>query len=486
MSDQWAQHQVQAWFDDGWLQLPRTVGDKLGTLLGAAPGQVVVAGETTSTTLFNAMLAACRLRDERPVLLVEAGSFPTDLYIAGSVARLLDRRLVVKSGETFDAFLDEHGSEVAAAVASPVDFRTGARREIGPTTARCHASGAVSVWDLSHAAGVLPTELDEHGVDLAVGCGYKYLGGGPGAPAFLYVAERLQSTVDLPLCGWHGHSDPFEMAEDFVPARDIDRGRTGTPPLLSVAALNHALDPLVQAGIVALHQPQPRPRRLLLGVPRGALPRPGIAARLTARLRSPGRASDAADTRCRRGRAETGRTRGDRGLSPAGAAAARVRAAVRDVWAGLAGGPRARRRDEGIAMTQTSEYVSYAHMNELHELQQPRSDARGELNFILISHVKELLFRAVTDDLDIARSALERDDVPGRVRSAGARDSHAAGPRGLLGVDERHVGRRVRRVPGCARQRVGRAVVRVPDLGVRHGQPAFRPGASRRARTATR
>ncbi len=253
VSDQWAQHQVQAWFDDGWLQLPRTVGDKLGTLLGAAPGQVVVAGETTSTTLFNAMLAACRLRDERPVLLVEAGSFPTDLYIAGSVARLLDRRLVVKSGETFDAFLDEHGSEVAAAVASPVDFRTGARREIGLTTARCHASGAVSVWDLSHAAGVLPTELDEHGVDLAVGCGYKYLGGGPGAPAFLYVAERLQSTVDLPLCGWHGHSDPFDMAEDFVPARDIDRGRTGTPPLLSVAALNHALDPLVQAGIVALH-----------------------------------------------------------------------------------------------------------------------------------------------------------------------------------------------------------------------------------------
>ncbi len=102
------------------------------------------------------------------------------------------------------------------------------------------------MWDLSHAAGVLPTELDEHGVDLAVGCGYKYLGGGPGAPAFLYVAERLQSTVDLPLCGWHGHSDPFEMSEDFVPARDIDRGRTGTPPLLSLAALNHALDPLVR------------------------------------------------------------------------------------------------------------------------------------------------------------------------------------------------------------------------------------------------
>ena len=230
VSDQWAPHQVQAWFDDGWLALPRRVGDKLGTLLGAAPGQVVVAGETTSTTLFNAMLAACRLRDDRPVLLVEAGSFPTDLYIAGSVARLLGRRLVVEPGETFDAFLDERGGEVAAAVASPVDFRTGARREIASMTALCHASGALSVWDLSHAAGVLPTELDEHDVDLAVGCGYKYLGGGPGAPAFLYVAERLQPTVDLPLCGWHGHGDPFEMSEHFVPAGDIDRGRTGTPP----------------------------------------------------------------------------------------------------------------------------------------------------------------------------------------------------------------------------------------------------------------
>lgn len=254
VSDQWARHQVQAWFDDGWLELPRTVGDKLGKLLGAAPGQVVVAGETTSTTLFNAMVAACRLRKDRPVLLVEASSFPTDLYIAGSVARLLGRRLVVESREGFDAFLDDRGTEVAAAVASPVDFRTGQRREIGSTTALCHVSGAVSVWDLSHAAGVLPTELDEHGVDLAVGCGYKYLGGGPGAPAFLYVADRLQSTVDLPLSGWHGHSAPFAMVPDFVPAADIDRGRTGTPPLLSLVGLNHALDPLVEAGIVSLHR----------------------------------------------------------------------------------------------------------------------------------------------------------------------------------------------------------------------------------------
>jgi kynureninase len=254
VSGQWTRRQVQAWFADGWLDLPRTAGDKLGSLLGAAPGQVVVAGETTSTSLFNAVVAACRLRASRPVVLIEEGGFPTDLYIVDSAARLLDRRVVVESRDGFDTFLAERGDEVAAAVASTVDFRTGELREIGPATARCRAAGAVSVWDLSHAAGVLPTELDAHRVDLAVGCGYKYLGGGPGAPAFLYVAKRLQSTMDFALTGWHGHADPFAMAAGFTPAAGIDRGRTGTPPVLSLAALDHALGPLVDAGITALHR----------------------------------------------------------------------------------------------------------------------------------------------------------------------------------------------------------------------------------------
>lgn len=249
---QWAPRQVQGWFADGWLDLPRTVGDAIGTLLGARPGQVVVAGETTSTTLFNAVVAACRLRGDRPLLLIEAGAFPTDLYIAQSVARLLGRRLLVESATGFDAALETRGSQIAAAIAAPVDFRTGELRPIGPTTALCHAAGAVSVWDLSHAAGVLPTDLDANRVDLAVGCGYKYLGGGPGAPAYLYVAERWQSDVDLPLSGWHGHAAPFEMFPGFVPADGIDRARTGTPPLLSLVALHHALGPLTRAGIGAL------------------------------------------------------------------------------------------------------------------------------------------------------------------------------------------------------------------------------------------
>ncbi|MFC4494591.1 aminotransferase class V-fold PLP-dependent enzyme [Streptomyces ovatisporus] len=250
---QWAPHQVHGWFKDGWLDLPRTVGDKLAAVLGAAPGQVVVAGETTSTTLFNALVAACRLREDRPVLLIEAASFPTDLYIAGSVARLLGRRVVTASAEDFDSFLRENGAQVAAAVAAPVDFRTGERRGIGPTTALCHAAGAIAVWDLSHATGVLPVDLDAHAVDLAVGCGYKYLGGGPGAPAFLYVPFRLQQAVDFPLSGWHGHARPFAMAPAFEPDSGIGRGRTGTPPLLSLVALGHALDPLLEVGVHALY-----------------------------------------------------------------------------------------------------------------------------------------------------------------------------------------------------------------------------------------
>ncbi|MBN9739972.1 kynureninase [Amycolatopsis sp. A1MSW2902] len=254
VSGQWAPLQVRGWFHEGWLELPRTIGDKLGALLGAAPGQVVVAGETTSTTLFNVLVAACRLRSDRPVLLAEQESFPTDLYIAASVARLLDRDLVAVPRADLDIRLRDHGDQVAAALTSPVDFRTGERRDIGATTALCHHAGAISVWDLSHAAGVLPVDLDANDVDLAVGCGYKYLGGGPGAPAFTYVPARHQPDVDFPLAGWHGHARPFTMVPGFEPADGIDRARTGTPPVLSLAGLDHALDPLLEAGIEALYR----------------------------------------------------------------------------------------------------------------------------------------------------------------------------------------------------------------------------------------
>ena len=253
VSKQWARRQVGAWFREGWLDLPRSVGDKLAVLLGAGPGQIVVAGETTSTTLFNVLTAACRLRDDRSVLLAETGAFPTDLYIAASVSTLLGRRLHVVPGTGIETFLREEGHRVAVALLAPVDFRTGERRDVAAATAGCHAAGAVTVWDLSHAAGILPVRLDGDEVDLAVGCGYKYLGGGPGAPAFAYVARRWQSRVDFPLSGWHGHAEPFALRPEFEPASGIDRARTGTPSVLGLLALNHALDPLLDVGTEALY-----------------------------------------------------------------------------------------------------------------------------------------------------------------------------------------------------------------------------------------
>lgn len=251
----WASDQVRGWFDAGWLDLPRTVGDKIATLLGTGPGRVVVPGESTSTVLFNALVGALRLSgtDTRPELLVEAEAFPTDRYIAASAARLLDRTVVAVPAAGLDAAVAARGPRVAAVLAAPVDFRTGRRRDLAATAAACRRAGAVSVFDLSHAAGVLPVELDDVGADLAVGCGYKYLGGGPGAPAFLFAAADHHADLELPLTGWHGHARPFAMVPEFEPASGIDRGRTGTPQLLSLVALDHALDPLVEVGIDALY-----------------------------------------------------------------------------------------------------------------------------------------------------------------------------------------------------------------------------------------
>ncbi|KLO61809.1 aminotransferase class V-fold PLP-dependent enzyme [Dermacoccus sp. 147Ba] len=256
----WASRQIGGWFGDGWLSLPRTVGDKIAGLVGATPGSIVVPGESTSTVLFNALIAALRMGADGRVegcaneLLVEEEAFPTDHYMAASTARMFGCNVVTVPADDLPETVTAHGARVAAVLTSPVDFRTGHRRDIAALTRVCRASGAVSVVDLSHAAGVLPVELDAWGVDLAVGCGYKYLGGGPGAPAFLYVAPRRRDTVDLPLTGWHGHAEPFIMSATFRPAESIDRGRIGTPQVLSLVALDHALTPLVEVGTAELHR----------------------------------------------------------------------------------------------------------------------------------------------------------------------------------------------------------------------------------------
>lgn len=239
---QWGELRIRSWDESGWWTAPERIGDRIAPLVGAAPGQIVV-GDSTSVNVFKALVAAVRMavaagpgRDE---ILVDATTFPTDGYIAESAARMTGRTLrPVTPAEVPGALSDR----TAAVLLNHVDYRTGRLHDLPSLTAAVHAAGAYAVWDLCHSAGALPVGLDEHGVDLAVGCTYKYLNGGPGSPAYLYVRQDLQDRFDSPLPGWNSHADPFGMRGDFTPAAGASRGRVGTPDILSMLALEAALE----------------------------------------------------------------------------------------------------------------------------------------------------------------------------------------------------------------------------------------------------
>jgi kynureninase len=248
---EWGMGLIRSWNTHDWIGASRRVGDKIAALIGAEAGEVVVA-DSTSVNIFKLLMAALGARPGRKIILSEAGNFPTDLYVAQGITAFLPEICVraVEPGQMLGA-IDE---DVAAVLLTHVHYKTGAKYDMAQITRRAHERGALMIWDLCHSAGAVEVDLRAADADLALGCGYKYLNGGPGAPAFLYVAKRLQGELASPITGWLGHAAPFAFTGDYCPAPDIARFLSGTPPILGLTALEVGVDLLAEAPRGALFE----------------------------------------------------------------------------------------------------------------------------------------------------------------------------------------------------------------------------------------
>lgn len=244
VEEQWGPALIGGWLSHGWIEAPARVGAKIAGLIGALPHEVI-ATDSTSVNLFKLSVGALRLRPGRRKVISEPGNFPTDLYmIQGAIEALGERRLELVARTGLAEAIDE---DTALVVLTHVHYKSADMFDMRAITARAHAAGALVLWDLSHSAGAVAVDLNGANADLAVGCGYKYLNGGPGAPAFLFVAERHQSTLVSPLSGWMGHARPFDFVDEYAPAQGIARFLCGTPPILGLAALEAGVDQLLAA-----------------------------------------------------------------------------------------------------------------------------------------------------------------------------------------------------------------------------------------------
>lgn len=235
---QWGEGLIRSWTDGGWINAPQRVGGKIARLIGADEDEVVVA-ESTSVCLFKVVCAALAMQPGRSVVLTEQENFHTDLYVAAGAARLCGATLRVVPRARL---LESLGDDVALTLITHVDFRTGFMHDMRAVSDSVHAAGALAVWDLSHSVGAVPLRIDDDGADMATGCGYKYLNGGPGAPAFLHVRSHLHDHIRNPLPGWLGHAEPFAFEPEYRPARGITSMLSGTPPTLELTALESGVD----------------------------------------------------------------------------------------------------------------------------------------------------------------------------------------------------------------------------------------------------
>jgi kynureninase len=242
ITQEWGQGLIRSWNSAGWFSLPQRMGDKIAPLIGANPGEVV-ATDSTSINLYKVLSAALNIATQdapqRKTIVSERSNFPTDLYMAEALCQERGYQLQLVEPEDLAASLT---SDVAVLMLTHVNYRTGAMHDLTAVTAAAHQAGALTVWDLAHSAGAVPVALTEAGADFAIGCGYKYLNGGPGAPAFVWVKAQHAERFWQPLAGWWGHATPFEFTPDYRPAPGINRYLCGTQPILSLAALECGLD----------------------------------------------------------------------------------------------------------------------------------------------------------------------------------------------------------------------------------------------------
>ncbi|WP_299640111.1 kynureninase [uncultured Ruegeria sp.] len=240
LTEEWGQMLITGWNKAGWMGLPTGLGDRVGRLIGAEPGSVVT-GDTLSIKVYQAVASALELNPDRKVVLSDNGNFPSDLYMADGLLRSLgdDYELRIVDPESVADAITE---EVAVLMLTEVDYRSGRMHDMKALTELAHAHGVVTVWDLAHSAGAIPVDLSGCNADFAVGCTYKYLNGGPGAPAFIYVAPRLADNTRPALSGWLGHEAPFAFDLDYRPGSGIERMRVGTPPVIQMTALSAAMD----------------------------------------------------------------------------------------------------------------------------------------------------------------------------------------------------------------------------------------------------
>lgn len=250
---EWGDGLIRSWNTAGWFDLPKRLGDRLAPLIGARAGEVVVT-DTTSINLFKALAAAVHVQKDtaRRVIVTERANFPTDIYMAQGLSRWLDDGYTVKLVDTPDAIPAAIDADTAVVMLTHVNYRTGHQHDMAALTAHAQAQGALTVWDLAHSAGAVPVDLHGARADFAVGCTYKYLNGGPGAPAFIWVPERHQGAFTQPLSGWWGHAAPFAMAPDFAPTAGIGRALCGTQPIVSLALVECGLEIFEQSSMAAI------------------------------------------------------------------------------------------------------------------------------------------------------------------------------------------------------------------------------------------